>query len=90
MLARYWLHLVAQFVGLGSRVGKEKLAGRSHQRYASSLSSCTQNSPPCPGEKLPRFVTFVTGEDPPITVSNTLQPLVLRPPSRPGDTSPGA
>jgi len=31
----------------------------------------------------------VVARFPPITVSNTLQPLVLRPPSRPGATSPG-
>ena len=45
--------------------------------------------PTMSGEKLPRFATFGMAEDPPITVSNTLPPLALLHPFRPGDTSPG-
>src|SRR6266699_2594790 len=73
----------------GSKVGQEKLARRYHQRYANSLWTSTLNYLPCPGEKLPRCVTFVTAEGQIIRVSNTLPPLVLHPPSKPDDTNPG-
>src|SRR6266702_7618151 len=74
---------------LKSKAEREKSQRRCHQRYANSSWTCTLSFLPCPGEKLPRFATFVTAEGQIIRVSNTLRPLVLCVPSSPGATSPG-
>ncbi len=74
---------------LGSKAEREKPQKHSHQRSANSSWTCTPKHLPCPGEKLPKFVTFSTVEGQIIKTSNILRPLRLRLPSRPGATSPG-
>jgi hypothetical protein len=73
----------------GNKAGKEQPQKHFHQRSASSLWTCMLNYRRCPGEKSPRFATFVTEEDQTIRVSNTLPPLVLRHLCQPDATSPG-